>query len=213
MEEIVFKEERYNLKKILLLLFLVITLLPLSAYTYQTESVVVRTQVSKITLSQAAVANSGDGLSGLYKLYGGLESASDAKLDSLIAEDISEDDIKVYFRVAQLAKTRTDESISISVEAESLVNVDSNSIISRDSSMIVSTEVPVISDISCLNIEALSVDYIPEDVNGIRFLLNYSMGKPVENINLAFFTVTWKKTPGLAPGEYISKITLSYITN
>lgn len=201
------------MKKILLLLFLVITLLPLSAYTYQTESVVVRTQVSKITLSQAAVANSGDGLSGLYKLYGGLESASDAKLDSLIAEDISEGDVKVYFRVAQLAKTRTDESISISVEAESLVNVDSSSIISQDSDALVSTDAPVIADISCLNMDTLRVDYTPENENTIRFLLSYSIGKPVENVNLAFFTAVWKKTPGLAPGEYISKITLSYITN
>jgi hypothetical protein len=56
------------------------------------------------------------------------------------------------------------------------------------------------------------VTYAPEG-NGISFHLAYSSGKPIENINLAFFTATWKKTEGLAPGEYISNITMSYITN
>lgn len=187
-------------------------LLPLGAYTFQTDTVIVRTQVSKITLSQAAVAGN-DGLSGLYKLYGGLDSASEAKLDTLMASDISDNDVTVYFRIAQLAKTRTDEFISISVEAEKLVNVDSSILLSQDSEVLVSTETPVISNVSCLSMEALRVNYEPENANGIRFLLSYSMGRPVENVNLAFFTVTWKKVSGLAPGEYSSKITLSYITN
>ena len=185
-------------------------MLPIMAYTYQKDSVVVRSTVSKITLSQAAVA--GEGMLGLYRLYGGLESATDAKLDSLIAEDISEGDVKIYFRIAQLAKTRTDESISISVEADSLVNVDSDFLTSQDSTMLVSTPAPVISDVSCLSMDYLQVTYAPEG-NGIEFHLVYSSGKPIENINLAFFTATWKKTEGLAPGEYISNITMSYITN
>ena len=187
-------------------------LLPLGAYTFQTDTVIIRTRVSKITLSQAAVAGN-DGLSGLYKLYGGLESASEARLDTLMASDISDNDVTVYFRIVQLAKTRTDESISISVEAERLVNVDSNLLISQDSDALVSTDAPVITDINCLSMDVLRVSYVPENTNGIKFLLNYSMGKPVENVNLAFFTVTWKKTLGLVPGEYTSKITLSYTTN
>ena len=198
------------MKKIFLILFLILVLLPLSAFTYQTETVIVRSTVSKITLSQAAVA--GDGMLGLYRLYGGLESASDAKLDSLIAEDISERDVTIYFRIAQLAKTRTDESISISVEADSLVNIDSDFLISQDSTTLVSTPTPVISNVSCLSMDYLQVTYAPEG-NGIAFHLAYSSGKPIENINLAFFTATWKKTEGLAPGEYISNITMSYITN
>ena len=200
------------MKKIILILFLILMLLPLGAYTFQTDTVIVRTQVSKITLSQAAVAGN-DGLSGLYKLYGGLDSASEAKLDTLMASDISDGDVTVYFRIAQLAKTRTDESISISVEAEKLVNVDSSLINSRESETLLSTETPVISDVSCLNMDVLKVSYTPENTNGIKFLLDYSMGKPVEDVNLAFFTVTWKKVPGLMPGEYSSKITMSYTTN
>lgn len=200
------------MKKIILILFLILMLLPLSAYTFQTDTVIIRTRVSKITLSQAAVAGN-DGLSGLYKLYGGLDSASEARLDSLMADDISANDVTVYFRIAQLAKTRTDESINISVEAERLVNVDSNLLISQNSDALVSTDAPVITDINCLSMDVLRVSYTPENTNGIKFLLNYSMGKPVENVNLAFFTVTWKKTLGLVPGEYTSKITLSYTTN
>ena len=188
----------------------VIIMLPVMAYTYQKDTVVVRSTVSKITLSQAAA--NGDGMLCLYKLYGGLDSASDADLDSLIAEDISEGDITVYFRIAQLAKTRTDETISISVEADSLVNVNSNFLISQDSDLIVSTPAPVISDVSCLSMDYLMVTGAQKD-NGIDFHLAYSSGKPVENINLAFFTATWKKTEGLAPGEYTSNITMSYITN
>ena len=185
-------------------------MLPLMAYTYQKDVIVVRSTVSKITLSQAAV--SGDGMLGLYKLYGGTESATDAELDSLIVDDVSEGDIKVYFRIAQLAKTRTDESISISVEADSLVNVDSALLTSQDSELVVSTSTPVISDVNCLNMDYLKVTYNPNG-NGVNFHLAYSLGKPIENINLAFFTATWKKTEGLAPGEYISNITMSYITN
>ena len=200
------------MKKIFLILFLILMLLPLGAYTFQTDTVIIRTRVSKITLSQAAVAGN-DGLSGLYKLYGGLESASEARLDTLMASDISDNDVTVYFRIVQLAKTRTDESISISVKAERLVNVDSNLLISQDSDALVSTDAPVITDINCLSMDVLRVSYVPENTNGIKFLLNYSMGKPVENVNLAFFTVTWKKMSGLVPGEYTSKITLSYITN
>ena len=198
------------MKKLFILIISMMVMLPIMAYTYQKDSVVVRSTVSKITLSQAAVA--GEGMLGLYRLYGGLESATDAKLDSLIAEDISEGDVKIYFRIAQLAKTRTDESISISVEADSLVNVDSDFLTSQDSTMLVSTPAPVISDVSCLSMDYLQVTYAPEG-NGIEFHLAYSSGKPIENINLAFFTATWKKTEGLAPGEYISNITMSYITN
>ena len=198
------------MKKIFLILFLMITLLPLVAYTYQTDSVIVKSTVSKITLSQAAATS--DGMLCLYKLYGGLNSASDAELDSLVAEDVSESDIKVYFRIAQLAKTRTDETISISVEAGSLVNVDSDFLIAQDSKLVVSTPIPAISDISCLSMDCLNV-VSSQTGNGIEFHLAYSSGRPVENINLAFFTVTWKKTEGLAPGEYTSNITMGYITN
>lgn len=154
-----------------------------------------------------------DGMLGLYKLYGGLDSASDDNpVDTLMASDISEEDIKVYFRIAQLAKTRTDETIDITVEADSLTNVDSAILIAQDANMVVNTSAPVISDISCLSMQYLRVDSMPT-TSGISFHLSYSSGKPIENINLAFFTATWKKTEGLAPGEYSSNITMSYITN
>ena len=120
-----------------------ISLLPIMAGTYQVESVVIKSTVSKITLSEAATA--GEGMLCLYKLYGGLNSAEGASLDTLMAEDISRSDITVYFRISQLALTRTDESINLSVEADSLVNVDSSLLISQDPSLVVSTSSPVIS--------------------------------------------------------------------
>lgn len=198
------------MKKIFLMFLFLTVLFSLSAYDLQTDTVVVRSTVSKITLSNAATA--GEGMLSLYKLYGGLESANNAGLDTLMADDISEGDIKVYFRIAQLAKTRTDETISISVEAESLVNTKSEYLISRDPTAVVSTPQPVISDISCLDIDYLKVTG-SQTSNGIDFYLAYHLCKSIENINLAFFTATWKKTDGLAPGEYKSNITLSYITN
>lgn len=150
---------------------------------------------------------------GLYKLYGGFNpSDENTTLDTLIAEDISESDVTIYFRIVQIAKTRTDETIDIAIEADSLVNVNSSFLVVQDSSIIVSTPAPVISNISCLNMQYLRVSN-SQTSNGINFHLAYSSGKPIENVNLAFFTATWKKTEGLAPGEYSSNITMSYITN
>ena len=192
---------------IMFVLFL--TLLPIWADIFQ-SSVTVRTSVSKITLSQASASE--DGTLGLYKLYGGFDSADSAKLDYLEADDISQSDVTVYFRVAQLAKTRTDESIHLSVEAESLVNTESQYLMMQGTDLKTSTSVPVISNISCLGMDNLMVTYSTEQGNAINFTLVYKMGV-VENVNLAFFTTTWKKTEGLAPGLYTSKITLRYITN
>ena len=184
-------------------------LLPIWADIFQ-SSVTVKTSVSKITLSQASASE--DGTLGLYKLYGGFDSADSAKLDYLEANDISQNDVTVYFRVAQLAKTRTDESIQLSVEAESLVNTESQYLIMQGTDLKTSTSSPVISNISCLGLDNLLVTYSTEQGNAINFTLVYKMGV-VENVNLAFFTTTWKRTEGLAPGLYTSKITLRYITN
>lgn len=198
------------MKKIFLILFL-ICLLPFYIFTQtlQTSTIVVKSTVSKITLSQAA---EGDAL-GLYKLYGGLESANYSSIDYILADDISKNDVTVFFRIAQEAKTRTDESIRLSVEAESLMNTDSQALISQDSDLLVTTEAPTISNIDCLGTDALTVTYSEEQKNLIQFMLSYSFGRPVENVNLAFFTTTWKKTEGLAPGLYTAKIILSYIMN
>ena len=190
-------------------MFLMIILLPVWAFTFQ-STVTVRTTVTRITLSQASVSE--DGSLGLYKLYGGFDSANSAKLDYLEASDISQSDITVYFRIAQLAKTRTDESIRLSVEAESLVNTDSQALMLQGSDMKLNTNEPIISNISCLGMDNLTVTYSTEHDNEVNFKLVYNMGV-VENVNLAYFTTTWKKTEGLAPGLYTSKITLRYITN
>jgi len=198
------------LKKIFIIFLLILALFSISADTYQNYVVILRSQVSKITLSEASVSE--DGTSGLYKLYGGLESASSAAIDYILAEDISQNDIVVYFRIAQLAKTKTDETIRLSVEAESLENTDAGTIKLQDPSLLVKTNEPVISDVFCFGMKNLGVTYSNNSSNSIQFQLVYHMGI-VENVNLAFFTSTWKKTEGLAPGMYISKITLSYITN
>lgn len=198
------------MKKIFIIFILFLSIFPLCA-GYQKSVVTVRTTVSRITLSEAA--NSEDGSLALYKLYGGLDSPSFSSVDYILADDISRSDITVYFRIAQEAKTRTDESIKLSVEAESMVNTDYEALLSRDPSMLVRTGEPVISNVSCFGTEVLTVSYNKEQNNSVLFSLNYFLGKPVENINLAFFTTTWNKTEGLAPGLYTAKITLSYITN
>ena len=198
------------MKKIFMIFVLILALLPVWA-GYQTSVVTIKTTVSKITLSEAA--SSEDGSLALYKLYGGLDSPSSSSVDYVLADDISRSDITVYFRIAQEAKTRTDESIKLSVEAESMVNTDYESLLSQDPSLLVRTGEPVISNVSCFGTEVLAVSYNKEQNNSVLFSLNYFLGKPVENINLAFFTTTWNKTEGLAPGLYTAKITLSYITN
>lgn len=197
------------MKKMFILFFLLLALSPVWSLTYS-SIVTVKATVPRITLSQASV--SADGALGLYKLYGGLDSANFAGLEYLEADDISKNDITVYFRIAQLAKTRTDESIRLSVEAESLVNTDSQVLMLEGSDMPMSTNEPIISDVSCLGIDNLMVTYSTEHGNAINFMLVYNLGV-VENVNLAYFTTTWKKTEGLAPGLYTSKITLRYITN
>lgn len=198
------------MKKLFILVLLIFTLLPLSA-EYQRSVVTIRTTVSKITLSDAS--SSEDGSIALYKLYGGLDSPSSSSVDYILADDISRSDITVYFRIAQEAKTRTDESIKLSVEAESMVNTDYEALLSQNPSLLVRTGEPVISNVSCFGTEMLTVSYNKEQNNSVLFSLNYFLGRPVENINLAFFTTTWNKTEGLAPGLYTAKITLSYITN
>lgn len=196
------------MKKMFIIFFLVLLLFPVMAYSYE-SNMTVKTTVSRITLSQAVL--SGEGSLGLYRLYGGLDSADTVNIDSLVVDDISQNDIVVYFRIAQLAKTRTDETISLIVEADGMINVEPS--VSRDKDLLFSTEAPVISDVTCLRTENVSVDYLPMRENDISFTLSYTLGKPVENVNLAYFKVTWKKTEGLAPGLYTSDITLSYIVN
>ena len=192
---------------IIFILFLPFYIFP----SIQTSVVTIKTTVSKITLSQAAASE--DGSLALYKLYGGLDAPSSSSVDYILADDISRSDIIVYFRIAQEAKTRTDETIKLSVEAESMVNTDYEALLLQDPTLLVETRNPVISNISCFGTEALSISYNKEQNNSVLFSLSYLLGKPVENINLAFFTTTWSKTEGLAPGLYTAKITLSYITN
>lgn len=206
----IFMGEMQKMKKMFIMFLLFLSFLPLWA-DLQTSVVTVNTTVSKITLSEAS--NAGDGSLALYKLYGGLESASSSSVDFILADDISRKDVTVYFRIAQEARTRTDEFINLSVEAESLMNTDSRQLLSQDPTLLVETGIPVISNVSCLETKALNVSYNKEQNNSVLFSLDYSLGKPVENINLAFFTTTWNKTEGLAPGLYTAKITLSYITN
>ena len=129
----------------------------------------------------------------------------------LMADDISKNDITVYFRIAQEAKTRTDETIDISVEAESFSNEGIVDIQYADMPTV--SKEPIISSVSCFDSDVLSVKYYSTGQNKAVFHLDYSMGKPVENINLTLFTITWNKTEGLAPGLYTSKIILSYLTN
>ena len=149
---------------------------------------------------------------GLYKLTGGLTSNGN-DTDYILADDISKDDIVVYFRVDQLAKTRTEETIQISVIANSLVNSDAADILSQDIDAKIETGIPTISVVSCMDISALQVTPSPKNENEVIFTLRYMGYKTLENINIVTFKTIWDKTTGLAPGLYTSDVTLSYIMN
>ena len=197
------------MKKTIILILLI--LLPFCIFSaIQTSVIVVKTSVTPISLSQA-FANS-DGILGLYKLSGGLAS-NGSGADYIMADDISEGDITVYFKVDQLAKTRTDETIQISVSADKLVNSDAITILSQDKDAKTETDNPKISVVSCLNASALQVSSTSKNENEVVFTLRYLGYKPLENVNIVTFETTWKKTTGLAPGLYTSDVTLSYIMN
>ena len=177
--------------------------------TCQTCVVKVETTVPIISLSQALASE--DGTLGLYKLYGDFDSGNYASSEMLTGKDISENDIVVYFRVAQIAKTRTTESINLSVEAERLENTDLE--VEGVKGALTNTSDPIISNVVCLSSEVLQINYYNKSSNEISINLNYLIGRAVENVSLIYFTSTWKKTTGLAPGLYTSNIILSYITN
>ena len=81
------------MKKTLIILFLI--LLPFCLYSigYQRSTVVIKTTVTTISLSDALARS--DGIFGLYRLSGGLYQGSSGT-DYLVANDISEGDITVY---------------------------------------------------------------------------------------------------------------------
>ena len=165
--------------------------------------------VPSISLSQAFAAS--DGI-GLYKLSGGFDFSSPGT-DYILADDISKENITVYFRVDQLARTKTEETIQISVTANSLINSNAFDILSQNSEAKTETGIPTISIVSCMDISALQVTSMPKNENEVVFTLHYMGYESLENINIVIFKTTWDKTTGLAPGLYTSDVTLSYIMN
>lgn len=198
------------MKKILALFFLILVCFPLSSYIYYTH-ITLRSSVAGISLNDALISETG--YAELYELYGGLESRDINGTEHLIIENISEEDITVYFRIAQTAKTRTNESIMLLIEAESLKNINSKTILAQNPDFVVETKRPTIFDINCLSSDALRINYVTDNCNKIQFMLQYRFGKTVEGTNLIFFTGIWNKEEDLAPGIYTSKIVLSYIIN
>ena len=130
-----------------------------------------------------------------------------------MANDISEGDINVYFKVDQLAKTRTEETIQFSISAGRLVNTNASLIAQEFNGAKTETDYPAISIVSCANMDALQVNSVVIGNNEVLFTLRYLGYKTLENINVVSFRTTWEKTTGLAPGLYTSDITLSYIMN
>lgn len=198
------------MRKIISILLLILFSFFAFAETQQSV-VVVKATVSTISLSQALAAS--DGMLGLYKLTGGFDFDNRSATDYILADDISKNDITVYFRVDQLAKTRTEETIQISVTANRLVNSEATDILNQDIDAKIETGIPTISVVSCMDISALQVTSSPKNENEIIFTLHYMGYKPLENINIVTFKTIWDKTTGLAPGLYTSDVTLSYITN
>ena len=196
------------MRKIISILLLILFSFFAFAETQQLD-LRIRATVQSISLSQAFAAS--DGL-GLYKLTGGFDFDSRGT-DYILADDISANDITVYFRVDQLAKTRTEETIQISVIANRLVNTNAFDILSQNGEAKTETGIPTISVVSCMDISALQVTSSPKNENEIIFTLHYMGYKPLENINIVTFKTIWDKTTGLAPGLYTSDVTLSYITN
>ena len=198
------------MKRIALIFFLILFSFCVFAESLQIDTIVIRTSVSAISLSQALAAS--DGMLGLYKLTGSFDLNTSGS-DYILADDISRNDITAYFRVDQLAKTRTDETIQLSIFANSLVNSDADTILSQDGDAKTKTGMPTIDIISYVDVSALQVTSVPKNENEIVFILRYMDYKPLENINIVTFKTTWDKTTGLAPGLYTSSVTLSYIMN
>lgn len=196
------------MKKLFGIILLVLFILPLFAAP-QTHTVIIRSTVTTISLSQAFAHS---GVLGLYKLSGGLDTSSEEG-DYLMANDISEGDINVYFRVDQLAKTRTEETIQLSISADRLVNTEASLLAQEYNGIKTETDYPAISVVSCANTDALQVNSAAVGSSEVLFTLRYLGYRTLENINVVLFRTTWKKTTGLAPGMYTSNITLSYIMN
>ena len=196
------------MKKIILMLFLILFSFCIFA---DTDLIIIKTTVTSISLSQAFAAS--EGLLGLYKLSGGFDQNLITNSDFILADDISQNDITIYFKIDQLAKTRTDETIQISVSANKLMNTDADFVLSENKDAKIETGDPEISVVSCLNASALQVVPSFKDNNKVVFTLRYMDYKPLENVNIVTFKSTWNKTSGLAPGLYTSSITLSYIIN
>lgn len=199
------------MKKIISILLLILFSFCAFAEDLQVNKVTIKATVPSISLSQAFAAS--DGTLSLYKLTGSFDLRDTTGSDYILADDISKNDITAYFRVDQLAKTRTDETIQLSIFANSLINSDADTILSQDIDAKTQTRIPVISIVYCADISALQVTSVPKNENEVIFTLRYMDYRPLENINIVTFKTTWDKTTGLAPGLYTSSVTLSYIMN
>lgn len=196
------------MKKTFILFLLILNFFSVNAYTYQMHTTL-KSSVAKITLDDALISAEGGAL---YKFFGSLDPAGIPTTEYLFIEDISKKNITVYFKIRQVIKTRTNESIKFLVEADKLRLVDSSSTFDLIKNPISTTE-PIISNINCLKSDALNINFVSEACNKIQFVLRYRFGKIVENTDLIFFTSTWRKEEDLIPGIYISNVVLSYIVN
>lgn len=202
------------MKKLLCVLVCVCVMLTSAFATDWSDTVLIHSTVGKISLSEAAIEASKNGTL-LYKLYGGLDNPESASLDDIVAGDVSENDVEVWFRIHQPVKVKTNELIRLSVTATklSLSATDALERLAEDPDAIVETAFPILSDVKGFSSSWLTVSNLVSG-NTVAFDLQYTDDThSVEDVNIAQFKGTWKKLPTLANGSYTASVILGYTTN
>lgn len=187
-----------------------ITILLVSCALFAADTVKVQTMVKPYTLNQANTDSAG----GLYRLcVNGGDNAAEASSYVLVDADISKENVIVDFMIKQQQTTRTNESITISVEAGQLSYKDyaANEVFSTSEFYFTAIGNPSISE-DYLEV----VSDTPEDTTLILSIKYKSSSLAVERgTTIATFTANWGRNTDLIehPGTYAADMTLKYVVN
>ena len=198
-----------DMKK-LSVLFILILLIACSLFAKGEIKVQSSVRSNAYTLDRANTESAG----GLYRLLiNGEDQRAEASSYVLVDADISKENVSVDFMIKQQQMTKTNESITISVEATQLSYTDyaANQTFSTYE-----------FSFSAIGNPSISEDYLevvadtPEDNMLILSLKYKSAEKTVERgTTIATFTANWEKNEDLVehPGTYTADLTLKYTVN
>lgn len=187
-----------------------ITILLVSCALFASGEIKVQSLVRGYTLNQANTDSAG----GLYRLsVNGGDNTAEASSYVLVDADISKENVVVDFVIKQQQMTRTNESITISVEAGQLSYKDyiANEVFSTSEFFFTAIGNPSVSE-DYLEV----VSETPEDTTLILSLRYKSSAFTVERgTTIATFTANWGRNADLIehPGTYAADLTLKYVVN